>query len=82
MTVPQTGLPTLCYTHPSVLRDMASIHRPSQKIAAGRRLDNREQMLEDIKLRIAEVRRPLDLMSVGDKEIEQMVDKVKDMRKL
>ena len=82
MTIPQTGLPTLCYMHSSVLRDMASIHRPSQKIAAGRRLDKREQMLEDIKLRVAEVRRRLDLMSVEDNEIEQMVDKVKDMRKL
>ena len=39
-------------------------------------------MLEDIKLRVAEVRRRLDLMSVEDNEIEQMVDKVKEMRKL
>lgn len=75
-------MPTLCYMHPSVLRDMASTHRPSQKIAAGRRLDKREQMLEDIKLRVAKVRRRFDLMSVEDKEIKQMVDKMKEMRKL
>lgn len=36
-------------------------------------------MLEDIKLRVAEVRRCIELMNVDDEEIKGMVDKFKHM---
>jgi hypothetical protein len=78
MTIPQTGLPTLCYIHPTVLRGMASTHTPSRTLPTSK-LDKKEQMLEDIKLRVAEVCRRIELMNVDDEEIERMVDKVKQM---
>ena len=78
MTIPQTGLPTLCYIHPAVLRGMASTHTPSQTLPPAKP-DRKEQILEDIKLRVAEVRRRIELMNVNDEEIEDMVDRVKHM---
>ncbi|KAF3054145.1 hypothetical protein E8E11_011906 [Didymella keratinophila] len=69
MTIPQTGLPTLCYIHPEVLRGMASTHTPSHTLPPAKP-DKTEQMLEDIKLRVAEVRRRVGLMNVDDEEIE------------
>jgi hypothetical protein len=78
MTIPRTGLPTLCYVHPAVLRGMASTHALSHTLPPARP-DKREQMLEDIKLRVAEVRGCIELMNVDDEEIEGMVDKFKHM---
>lgn len=78
MTIPQTGLPTFCYIHPAVLRGMASTHTPSRTLPASK-LEKQEQMLGDIKLRVAEVRRRIELMNVDDEEIAEMVERVKDL---
>ena len=71
MTIPQTGLPTLCYIHPSVLRGMASTHTPSRKILTPK-VGKKEKMLEDIRMRTADVRHRVELMNVDDEELEKM----------
>ena len=78
MTIPQTGLPTLCYMHPAVLRGMASTYTPSRTLPPAKPHEM-EQMIEDIKLRVADVRRQIALMNVDDAEIEYMVNKVAEM---
>lgn len=76
MTIPQTGLPTLCYIHPAVLRGMASTQTLSYTLLSAKP-DKKKQMLEDIELRVAKVRRRIESVNVDDEEIEDMVDKVK-----
>lgn len=76
MTMPQTGLPTLCYIHPTVLRDMASTHTPSRTLPK-LEPDTKAQMLEDINARVTEVRRRIGLMDTKDEEVEKMVNNVK-----
>lgn len=76
--IPQTGLPTLCYIHPAVLRGMASTHTPSRTLRPGKP-HKTKQMLEDIKLRVANLHRRIALMNVDDAEIEDMVNRVKGM---
>jgi hypothetical protein len=78
MTIPQTGLPTLCFIHPAVLRGMASTHTPSHTLPPANP-DKKEQLLENIKLRVAEVRRRIELMSMEDDVIENVVDKGKQL---
>lgn len=78
MTIPQTGLPTLCYIHAAVLRGMASTHTPSRMLLP-ENLHEKEQMLEDIKLRVADMHRRIVLMNADDAEIEYMVNEVKEM---
>lgn len=78
MTKPQIGLPTLCYIHPAILRGMAATQTPSHVLVTSK-LDRTEQMLTDIKLRVAEMRRRSALIDVDDKEIMEMVKKIRDL---
>lgn len=77
MSVPQTGLPILCYLHPAVLHGMASTYTPSRSLSTTKPT-KKDLMLEDIKMRVKEVRRRIEFMNREDEEIEQLVVKVRD----
>lgn len=73
MTIPQAGLPGLCYIHPAVLLGMASTHSLIYAHPASR---SKETMFGEINLRIAEVRRRIEMMDMEDDEIDGLVRKV------
>lgn len=71
-TYPQIALPMLSYVLPTILDGMASNDTPPHQ-APNRKMNKREAMLEEIKLRVAEVRRRIEMLNKDDEQIESML---------
>lgn len=65
----------LSYVLPTILDGMASNDTSSHE-APNRKMNQREAMLEDIKLRVAEVRRRIELLNKDDNEVESMLGRL------
>lgn len=77
MTIPETGLPTLCYIHTMMIHCRTLTGSLSRK-PPGSKLKKKENLIEDIKLKVAEVRRRIELMEEDGEEIQTLVDKARD----